>query len=151
MNYELKPALVVDIVCEDEKYMPKYANSTDACLDLKVKGNKIITPGSTVTFGTGIKVKIPEDFVMLVYPRSSTGMKLHCSLANGTGIIDTGYRDEIKVALHNFGDYSVEIEDGQRVCQFMIIPRPYVSLRLVNDDEKFREGDRGGGIGSTGK
>lgn len=147
--------LDVKIVCEDEKYMPSYANPMDACMDLKVKVNstvgRVITPNTTVTLGTGIKVAIPEDHVMLVFPRSSTGFKLRCMLANTTGIIDSGYRDEIKLAIHNFGDYSVCLEDGQRVAQFMIIPRPKLNLIEVKDDDKFRNGDRGGGIGSTGK
>ena len=147
--------LDIKIVCEDEKYMPEYANDTDACMDLKVKVNsrlgQVITPNSTITIGTGIKVAIPEGYVMLVYPRSSTGFKLKCRLANTVGIIDAGYRDEIKLAIHNFGDYSVTLEDGQRVAQFMIIPRPKLNLVEVKDDENFRNGDRGGGIGSTGK
>ena len=142
------------IVCDDEKYMPQYANDTDACMDVKVCTNRsktLITPGKTVVVGTGIKVAIPEDYVMLLFPRSSTGFKLHCMFANGTGIIDAGYRDEIKMALHNFGDYTVEIEDGQRIGQFMIIPRPKVNLVQVLDNEAFRLGDRQGGVGSTGK
>lgn len=142
------------IVCDEEKYMPSYANETDACMDLKVKApktGKVITPGSIATFGTGIRVAIPEDHVMLVFPRSSTGFKLHCQLANTTGVIDAGYRDEIKLALYNFGEYSVEIEDAQRVAQFVIIPRPKLELIEVKDDDNFRNGDRGGGIGSTGK
>lgn len=147
--------LDIKIVCEDEKYMPQYANNTDACMDLKVKVNssigRVITPNTSVTLGTGIKVAVPEDHVMLVFPRSSTGFKLKCMLANTTGIIDSGYRDEVKLAIHNFGEYSVTLEDGQRVAQFMIIPRPKVNLVEVKDDEDFRNGDRGGGIGSTGK
>ena len=142
----------IKVVVEDEKYLPVYANETDACADLKVKApknGKVITPKSVVKFGTGLKVSIPEGYVMLVYPRSSTGFKLHCMFANGTGIIDSGYRDEIQLALYNFGNYSVTIEDGQRVAQFMIIPRPKLDFVQVKDDEEFRKGDRGGGIGST--
>ena len=142
----------IKVVVEDEKYLPVYAHEADACADLKVKApknGKVITPKSVVKFGTGLKVSIPEGYVMLVYPRSSTGFKLHCMFANGTGIIDSGYRDEIQLALYNFGDYSVEIEDGQRVAQFMIIPRPKLDFVQVKDDEEFRKGDRGGGIGST--
>lgn len=142
----------IKIVVEDEKYLPNYANETDACMDLKVKASKngkIITPKSMVKFGTGLKVSIPKDHVMLVFPRSSTGFKLHCQFANGTGIIDSGYRDEIHLALYNFGDYSVTLEDGQRIAQFMVIPRPKIELIEVKDDEEFRKGDRGGGIGST--
>lgn len=142
------------VVCEDEKYMPEYANDGDACMDLKVRcgvTDRIITPGSTGIVGTGIKVAIPEDHVMLIFPRSSTGFKLHCMFANGTGIIDSGYRDEIKLALYNFGEYSLVLEDAQRIAQFMIIPRPKINLVLVGDDRNFRQGDRGGGLGSTGK
>ena len=88
---------------------------------------------------------------MLIFPRSSTGFKLHCMLTNTTGIIDAGYRDEVKLAVTNFGTETVCLKDAQRIAQFMIIPRPYVNLNLVNDDNDFREGDRCGGVGSTGE
>lgn len=143
------------IVCNQDKYMPQYANDTDACMDLKIKvtdeQHGLIAPGMTKVYGTGIKVCVPQDHVMLVYPRSSTGFKLNCMLSNTTGIIDTGYRDEVMLALHNFGDTAVQLQDGQRVAQFMVIPRPKLNLVKVEDDEDFRQGDRGGGTGSTGK
>lgn len=146
----------VKIVCENKKYMPEYATEFDACMDLKVKIDSMafwdytIQPSETKVFGTGIQVSIPNECVMLIYPRSSTGIKLHCMLANTTAVIDSGYRDEIKIAITNFGNKSIELEDGQRVAQFMVIPRPKINLVQVQDDENFREGDRGGGIGSTG-
>lgn len=144
----------LEVVCFDEKYMPEYANQSDACMDLKIRikeRNKYLNPGQVATFGTGLKVKIPEDYVMLIYPRSSTGFKLNCMFSNGTSVIDPGYRGEIKLSIYNFGKYSVELEDGQRVAQFMIIPRPKLKLIEVADDDKFKEGNRGGGIGSTGR
>lgn len=88
---------------------------------------------------------------MLVYPRSSTGIKMNCMLTNTTGVIDTGYRDEIKLAITNFGNKAVEVLDGQRLAQFVIIERPKINLCLTEDNKEFREGDRLGGIGSTGK
>lgn len=143
------------IVCGDEKYLPTYANDTDACMDLKVvvpnPAGYALLPNQIKTFRTGVKVAIPENHVMLVFPRSSTGCKLHCGLANSTGIIDAGYRDEIMLAIHNFGNQTQIIEDGQRIAQFMIIPRPKVNLNIVPDDDEFKNGDRGGGIGSSGK
>ena len=157
--------LNVNIVCENEKYMPTYANETDACMDLKVKvveeveskdgeklyvNTKFIKPNETVVLGSGIKASIPAGYVMLVFPRSSTGIKLHCMLSNTTGVIDSGYRDEVKVAITNFGTETVCLQDGQRVAQFMIIKRPKLALHCVEDNEDFREGDRQGGIGSTG-
>lgn len=146
-NKELK------IVVED-KYLPKYANETDACMDLKASihnetGTITINPNEIVKIGTGVKVAIPEGFVMKMYVRSSTGIKKNLSLANGTGIIDAGYRDEIIMALHNFGNKPVEVHDGDRVCQFMILPFPKIELERVTEDD-IKEGNRGGGIGSTG-
>ena len=147
------------IVCDDEKYLPTYANDTDACMDLKVKidddnennGERVafIMPKETKVFGTGVKVSIPLEYVMLIFPRSSTGIKLHCMLSNTTGVIDSGYRDEIRMAVTNFGNETVCLQDGQRLAQFMIIPRPKLELEFVEDNEDFRENDRGGGIGSS--
>ncbi len=144
----------LNIVCEDEKYLPTYVNQTDACMDLKIKikdaGCYFLRPDECATFGTGIKVAIPENHVMIIFPRSSTGFKLKCMLANSTGIIDAGYRDEIKIALVNYGKETICLNDAQRIAQFIILPRPQLQLNLVEDDEDFRCGDRGGGIGSTG-
>ena len=89
--------------------------------------------------------------MMLIFPRSSTGFKLHCMLTNTTGIIDAGYRDEVKLSLLNFGEETICLNDAQRVAQFVVIPRPKIELELVQDDEQFRTGDRGGGIGSSGQ
>ena len=147
------------MVVEDEKYKPTYANDTDACMDLKVKIDEdnennnervaFIMPNETKVFGTGVKVSIPLEHVMLIFPRSSTGIKLHCMLSNTTGVIDSGYRDEIRMAVTNFGNETVCLQDGQRLAQFMIIPRPKLELEFVEDNEEFRENDRGGGIGSS--
>lgn len=149
------------MVVEDEKYKPTYANDTDACMDLKVKIDEdnenndervaFIMPKETKVFGTGVKVSIPLEHVMLIFPRSSTGIKLHCMLSNTTGVIDSGYRDEIRMAVTNFGNETVCLQDGQRLAQFMIIPRPKLELEFVEDNEEFRKNDRCGGIGSSGK
>ena len=149
------------MVVEDEKYKPTYANDTDACMDLKVKIDEdnenndervaFIMPNETKVFGTGVKVSIPLEHVMLIFPRSSTGIKLHCMLSNTTGVIDSGYRDEIRMAVTNFGNETVCLQDGQRLAQFMIIPRPKLELEFVEDNEDFRQNDRCGGIGSSGE
>lgn len=151
------------IVAED-KYLPCYANETDACMDLKAKIAKedgveytpgvymtSIPAGETIKVHSGVQVAIPEGYVMKMYVRSSTGIKKHLCLANGTGIIDAGYRDEIIMALHNFGKEPVMIVDGDRICQFILLPYPKIELERTEDNSDFREGDRGGGIGSTDK
>ena len=158
----------VKMVAEDEKYKPTYANDTDYCMDLKVKIKQranyfkdgsigsvdsdydVIQPNECKTFGTGLKTAIPEGWGLFVLPRSSTGFKLNCQLANTMGCIDAGYRDEIKVRIHNFGTTPVMLEDGQRVCQLFLLPKFTIEPIYTEDNEEFRNGDRGGGIGSTG-
>ena len=137
----------------DSENMPKYATLYDACLDLRAHlddATITIKPGETVKIGTRLKIAVPIGYVMMMFVRSSIGIKKHLCLANGTGIIDSGYRDEVIMALHNFGKEPIEINDLDRVCQFMIIPRPALNLVEETDSDKFNRGNRGGGIGSTG-
>ena len=158
----------------EEKYKPEYANSTDYCMDLKVKihnekpnqydfivnnntmlvmedeNTTCLLPNESKVFHTGLKVAIPEGYGMFILPRSSTGFKLNCQLANTVGMIDAGYRDEILIKIHNFGTEPVTLTDGQRVCQIFILPRYTINPQIVEDNEEFRTGDRKGGIGSTG-
>lgn len=140
----------VNVVVRDE-FKPVYANETDACMDLKSTQDVVIKPGEVCIIDSGVQIAVPEDYVLLMYVRSSTGIKKHLMLANGTGVVDTGFRESIKMALYNFGKEEQEIKIGDRICQFLILPRPKLELNQVEDNEEFRNGDRGGGIGSTGK
>lgn len=140
----------VNVVVKDE-FKPVYANETDACMDLKSTQDVVIKPGKVCIIDSGVQIAVPEDYVLLMYVRSSTGIKKHLMLANGTGVVDTGFRESIKMALYNFGKEEQEIKVGDRICQFLILPRPKLELNQVEDNEEFRNGDRGGGIGSTGK
>lgn len=140
----------VNVVVKDE-FKPVYANETDACMDLKSTQDVVIKPGEVCIIDSGVQIAVPEDYVLLMYVRSSTGIKKHLMLANGTGVVDTGFRESIKMALYNFGKEEQEIKVGDRICQFLILPRPKLELNQVEDNEEFRNGDRGGGIGSTGK
>ena len=144
--------LDVKMVIDRDIYAPTYANETDACMDLKVKieeGEYTLKPQEIKTFGTGLKVAVPENHVMLIFPRSSTGVKLNCMLTNTTGVIDFAYKNEIRMSLYNFGEEEIKLLDGQRIAQFMIIERPTINPIFVEDDEEFRKINRGGGIGST--
>ena len=146
-------SLDLKISVDELVYLPTYANSTDACMDIKLRipgGTAYMLPHTTDTFGTGLKVAVPEGWGLFIIPRSSTGFKLNCMLANTVGMIDSGYRDEIKVCVYNFGTETVTLEDGQRLCQMYMLPRYVIKPQYVKDDENFRQGDRGGGIGSTG-
>lgn len=144
----------LDIVLKDKKYKPSYANPEDACMDIKAyipNGKVTIEPGHIVKIETGVQVSIPSGYVMMMFVRSSTGIKKNLVLANGTGIIDSGYKDPIIMALYNTGNIPVEVFDGDRLGQFILLPYPKVELNEVEDNDDFRSGDRGGGIGSTDK
>lgn len=137
----------------DLENIPKYATINDACLDLRAHlDNATITikPGETVKIGTRLKIAVPVGYVMMMFVHSSIDIKKHLCLANGTNIINSGYRDEIIMALHNFGKEPIEINDLDRVCQFMIIPRPTLNLVEETNPDKFNRSNRGSGIGSTG-
>mgnify|MGYP003289785395 CR=1 FL=1 len=144
------------LVLFDEKYKPQKANNSDACYDLKIRIDHpskkfLLQPNGKKVFGTGIKVAIPDGKCMKIYSRSSLGIKRHCKLMNDVAIIDAGYRDEIKLAIWNFGTYTEEFFDGERVAQFEITDIENVTFEEVADDDNFKLGNRGGGIGSSGK
>lgn len=108
----------------------------------------LIPPGRTTIFHTGLKCAVPEGYYLEINPRSSLGFKKDVMLANTVGIIDSHYRGEIKVALHNNSPINVLIENGERVVQCMLKKVEDVESVVVNELD---ETDRGeGGFGSTG-
>lgn len=151
------PLVQIVNITGDNQFVPKKSNNTDACFDLRAYINKldsdyiVLEPGQIKLVSTGIKVHLPEGYVMKMYVRSSTGYKKHLMLANGTGIIDAGYRDEVFMCLYNFGTESIEIKYGDRLCQFEIQKVLDTEIAEVQDDKTFDEGNRGGGFGSTNK
>lgn len=130
---------------------PRRAHPTDAGIDLVAWSPDTphipIRPGEREVIGTGIKAAIPQDHVGLVVVRSSTGIKHGLTLANNIGVIDTDYRGEIKVCLHNLGGKTQVVTHTERIAQILIVPialHPWVETTLDTTD-------RGaGGIGSTG-
>lgn len=130
--------------------IPSYAKEGDAGLDLTAT-NLEIDHGSfvgrldTVTYGTGLAVQIPDGFVGLLFPRSSVH-KTDLSLANCVGVVDSGYRGEIKLKFRLNGRVAYEI--GDRVGQLIIMPYPKVILEEVEELENTERGD--GGFGSSG-
>ena len=113
------------------------------------KGDVVIAPGETKFIGTGIAVEIPEGYVGLVYARSGLACKSGLAPANKVGVIDSDYRGELIVALHNHSAETRTVEDGQRIAQMVLTP--YLTADFVVSD-KLDETERGsGGFGSTGK
>lgn len=116
-----------------------------ACLDTPVT----IAPGQTAFIPTGIALEVPANCAGLIYARSGMACKQGLAPANKVGVIDSDYRGEILVALHNHGCRSHVIEPGQRIAQLLITPVLTPAYEEVPElSDTLRDA---GGFGSTGK
>jgi dUTP pyrophosphatase len=132
-----------------EAVIPSYAKSGDAGMDLVATSIKF--DGTQITYGTGLAMEIPEGFVGLVFPRSSI-RKTNLSLSNSVGVIDSGYRGEIQATFNQKSlskDGGILYGVGDKICQLMIIPHPFVDFIEVDELNNTERGE--GGFGSTGK
>ncbi len=128
-------------------YGSQFAAGADlyACLDTAVT----IGPGETCWVGTGIAMQIPAGCAGLIYARSSMGAKRGLAPANKVGVVDSDYRGEIRVVLHNHSGQSQTVEPGERVAQLLITP---VLTPAYEEVTQLSDTSRGtGGFGSTGK
>jgi dUTP pyrophosphatase len=124
--------------------IPKYANSGDAGMDVYA-----ISKNETekfIEYGTGLSFEIPEQYVMLIFPRSSVSNK-SLSMCNSVGVLDSGYRGELKIRFYKHKREEYEI--GERIGQIIIIPYPNIDFEEVNELSETKRGE--GGFGSTGK
>lgn len=128
------------------KYASPFAAGADlyACLDESVE----IPPHETKLIKTGLSFEIPEGTVGLVYARSGLATKRGLAPANKVGVIDSDYRGEIMVALHNQGEVNQTVENGERVAQFVLTP--YIVAKFEEADELSSTSRGEGGFGSTG-
>lgn len=108
-----------------------------------------ILPGSTVKIHTGIQMEIPDGYVGLLFARSGIAIKKGLRPANAVGVIDSDYRGEIIVALHNDSNTAQYVNPGDRVAQIVIVKYFAPSIKEVIED--LSETERGeGGFGSSG-
>jgi dUTP pyrophosphatase len=136
--------------CRPNAQLPRYANPTDGGMDIICPEAITIPGGKTVIVPTGLKVAVPEGWMLLVFPRSGISVKTGLRVANSPGLIDAGYRDEVGIILHNTAAEECHIEAGMRIAQFVLVQRTEIRFDLV-DDVKAIGTDRGGGFGSTGQ
>ena len=128
--------------------LPVYAKPGDAGLDLRTSEAASIAPGERRLVPTGLAVAIPEGHAGFVLPRSGLAMQKGVTVLNAPGLIDSGYRGELKVLLINHGAEAVSIERGERIAQLVI--QTVAQVRLV-EVEHLPDSSRGaGGFGSTG-
>ena len=143
----------MDLACRrlsDAATIPTRAHPGDAGLDLYAAEATTLEPGERASVGTGIALEIPDGHAGLVLPRSGIAAKHGISLVNAPGLIDAGYRGEVRVLLLNT-DSSIPfvIAVGDRIAQLLVTPfaeaRPVAAVELAASER----GD--GGFGSSGR
>jgi dUTP pyrophosphatase len=129
--------------------LPAYARAGDAGLDLRAARTVTLEPGARALVETGVAVAIPEGYAGFVVPRSGLALRSGLTVLNGPGLIDAGYRGEVKVLLVNLDpDAPVTVSRGDRVAQLVVQAIGAVELVEVSE---LPDSDRGaGGFGSTG-
>ena len=144
MNVKIK------MLSNDAK-MPTYGSEYSAGADLYAVLDKTIeiAPGETAFIGTGLSMEIPVGYVGLIYARSGLACKKGLAPANKVGVIDSDYRGEIKIALHNHSGIVQTVESGERVAQIVIAP--FLKCEFDSTDELSDTARGEGGFGSTGK
>ena len=129
---------------------PSRAHADDAGLDLHSAEAAVLGPGERASVGTGIAVAIPDGFAGLVLPRSGLALRHGIALVNAPGLIDPGYRGEVKVLLLNTdGEAPFEISPGDRIAQLTLVRFEAPELEASDELDPTRRG--GGGFGSSGR
>ena len=129
--------------------LPSRAYPGDAGLDLHAVDGAVLAPGERVSVGTGLALEIPEGQAGLVLPRSGLAARHGITLVNAPGLIDAGYRGEIRILLLNTDPRETfEVSAGDRIAQLVLVR---VEAPLIAELEELAVSERGaGGFGSTG-
>jgi dUTP pyrophosphatase len=129
--------------------LPSRAHDADAGLDLRALDGLVLDPGERASVPTGIALEIPAGQAGLVLPRSGLAMRHGIALVNAPGLIDAGYRGEVRVLLLNTDrDHTATIDAGDRIAQLVIVD---VGLPEVEEVTELGPSQRGaGGFGSSG-
>lgn len=134
----------------EEAKIPTYGTDYAAGADLYALTEDIVTimPGETKLIKTGISMEIPTGYAGLIYARSGLASKKGLAPANKVGVVDSDYRGEIMVALHNHSNEERQIENGERIAQFVITPYLKACFEEVDSLDDTQRGENG--FGSTG-
>ncbi|MDQ5815253.1 MAG: dUTP diphosphatase [Actinomycetota bacterium] len=130
--------------------LPSYAREMDAGLDLLASEDVTLKPGDRAAVATGIAVAIPQGFAGFVHAKSGRALREGLAIVNAPGLIDSGYRGEIKVLVTNLDPVSpIYIKRGEKVAQLVIQAVEAVALEAVDELPASARGE--GGFGSTGR
>jgi dUTP pyrophosphatase len=128
--------------------LPAYAREEDAGLDFHAAEAATLAPGARVLVPTGIALAIPPGYAGFVLPRSGLALRHGVTLLNTPGLIDAGYRGEVKILLVNHGQEAVTLNRGDRIAQLVVQRVERVELAPVAELPPSARG--AGGFGSSG-
>ena len=129
--------------------LPRRATSGSAGYDFFAPVGFELPAGGSIKIPTGVRALMEDGWVLTLYPRSGLGFKFRFQLDNTVGVIDSDYRGEIFVALHNHGGAAQTVEHGERVAQLVLTPYVAAQFQAVESLDDTARG--AGGFGSTGK
>ena len=135
---------------DERASLPTYGSKGAAGADLYACLDEAVTiePGETRLIPTGLAMAIPEGLSGLIYARSGLATKKGLAPANKVGVIDSDYRGQVMVALHNHGKQTQTVEHGERIAQMILTPAIIADFVTVDDLDDTARGE--GGFGSTG-
>jgi len=136
---------------KENAIMPTYGSAEAAGADLYACLSEPVTiqPGESVFITTGLAMELPRGYAGLIYARSGLACKRGLAPANKVGVVDSDYRGEFMIVLHNHGNVMQTIEHGERIAQLVITPvftPGFTEVAELTDTQR-----SGGGFGSTGK
>lgn len=130
--------------------LPNYATEEAAGMDVRSAVDIVIQPCKRAMVQTGLAVEIPKGFEIQVRPRSGLALKHGITITNSPGTVDSDYRGELCVILHNLGDEDFVVQRGDRIAQLVMAPVARATIIEVDDFDSTT--NRGaGGFGSTGR
>jgi dUTP pyrophosphatase len=130
----------------DDAVVPGRAYAGDAGLDLSSCERVELAPGGRATVGTGLAVAIPDGYAGFIQPRTGLAAKSGITIVNAPGLVDCGYRGELKVILHNTDDREAfVVEPGMRIAQLVVLEVPGVDPVEVDELPESERGVRGFG------
>lgn len=135
---------------DERATIPSYGSKFSAGVDLYavLDDDLVIKSGETILVKTGLAMEIPVGYAGMIFARSGLATKKGLAPANKVGVVDSDYRGEVMVALHNHSNTNQTISHGERVAQMVIMPFYKAEFNVV---EELSDTDRGtGGFGSTG-
>lgn len=143
-------AIVKFMKLDPKAIVPTYGTACSAGADLyTLPGDSIIVaPGETVMIHTGIAMQIPDGTAAFIFARSGTATKRGLAPANKVGVIDSDYRGEVMVPIHNHSTIPQEIAGGERIAQMVIMP--YIQAEFCETDSLDNTERADKGFGSTG-